>query len=262
MKATVEWDADAYQLGQVAKLTIAVTNDTKHTILIRGTHVDFRNTNKKCNEIHSIRFDPGQEDSIRTLSLTMGLWAEKAGATGSLRIIYEVEKDNQWSGQLSHHDLSIPALTITDASPNGIKIFISHSNRPEDKSLVEEIVRVAKKFGYGPYVSEKDSRPGRNLWDKILRQILDCDWFIVLFTKNGAQSCDMREELGYAQMRNAVPDASAQIKIIPLVEKGVEVTGSLKGMEYHDMDHSKSRLVASRVADIIIDSFEKERDET
>ena len=192
----------------------------------------------------------------------MGLWAEKAGATGNLRITYEVEKDNQWSGQLSHNDLSIPALTISDASPNRIKIFISHSNHPKDKSLVEEIVRVAKKFGYTPYVSEKDSRPGGNLWDKILGQILDCDWFIVLFTKNGAQSCDMREELGYAQMRNAVPDASAQIKIIPLVEKGVEVTGSLKGMEYHDINHSKSRLVASRVADIIIDSLEEERNET
>ena len=262
MKAVAEWDADAYQLGQAAKLTITVTNDAKHTILIRGTRVDFRNTNKKHNEAHSIRLDAGQTDTIKTLSLRMGLWAEKAGAAGSLSVTYEAVKGDQWSGQLSHANSPIPPLTIADASSNGIKIFISHSNNSKDKSLVEEIVRVAKKLGCIPYVSEKDSRPGNNLWNKILGQILRCDWFIVLFTKSGARSCDMREELGYAQMRNAAAGNSTPIKIIPLVEKGVEVTGSLKGMEYYDMDHNKSRLVADRVAGIIIDSFEKERDET
>lgn len=254
MKAAAEWDADEYEFGQNAELTLTVTNDNKYPILVRSSVLNFRNTNKKLKETHSTPIDPFGREVLKRVSLRIGPWAEKAGATGNLSITYESKKGPNWEGQRTRKFPQDRALTITDASPSGQKIFISHSNSNRDKALVDEAERIVKKAGFEPYVSEKNLRLGDDLWKKILEQILHCDGLIFLLTKDGAKSHDMREELGYARMRNAIR-ADEAAKIVPIVEKGVDPSGSFKGKEYKEIVLGKSRPPTEQIANIILDSF-------
>ena len=261
MKAAAEWDAGEYEFGQRAELTLAVTNDSKHPILVRGSVLNFRKTNKKLRETHSMVIDPSEREVLKRLSVRIGPWAEKAGATATLSITFESKKGPNWEGQTTRMFPQDPALTITDASPTGRKIFISHSNSDRDNAIVEEAARIVKKAGFEPYVSEKDLRLGDDLWEKILDQILHCDGLIFLLTKDGAKSCDMREELGYARMCNEMKDGEA-VKIVPIVEKGVDPSGSFKGKEYKEIDLGKVRPPTEQIADIILDSFVGRLDQT
>lgn len=261
MKATAEWDAKKYQFGQRAELTLTVTNDSRYPILVRGSTVNFRRTNKKLKESHSIPIDPNASKVVKKFVVTVGPWAEQAGATGTLTITYEAKKGTSWECPKPKTFSQDDALSIDDVSPTGQKIFISHSNSQRDGPILEEVERIAKKAGLEPYVSEKDPNLGDNLWKKILEQVRVCDGFIILLTKDGGRSCDMREELGYARMRNAVNDGTVA-KIVPIVERGVDPAGSLKGEEYKEIDVGKPRLVANQIAEIIIDSFVKRTDET
>lgn len=255
MKAAVEWGAEQYQFGQRAELKITVTNDTKHPILVHGSEVIFHKTNKKLKETHSIQIESGKSRVVWETSVTIGPWAEKAAATSSLRITYATKKGASWSGQNSKRILQGHALTITDATPTGQKIFVSHSNRDRDKKIVEETAQMIKKLGFEPYISERDRNLGGNLWKKIVDQILECDGLIFLITKDGVKSHDMREELGYARARNAMKGSKAEAKIVPIVERGVEPTGSLKGEKYEEIDIGKPSTVADRIAEIVTGSF-------
>jgi hypothetical protein len=84
--------------------------------------------------------------------------------------------------------------------------------------------------GLTGYFAEDDAKPGITLWDKIAREIMLSDAFLVLWTKNAAISGDVREEIGIAI------GAKKQDKIVPMVERGIEVSGSLKsrGIEWVD----------------------------
>jgi hypothetical protein len=75
-------------------------------------------------------------------------------------------------------------------------------------------------------LEESDNQAGEILWDKILREITLSDVFLVLWTKDGSKSGDIREEIGIALGSNK--------KIIPVVQSGIPVFGSLKsrGIEW------------------------------
>lgn len=254
MKAAVEWGAKEYQFGERAELKITVMNDSRHPVLVHGSTVIFSKANKKLKESHSTQVEPGASKVLLETSITIGPWAEKAGATGTLCITYAAKKGATWSSQQSKRFPQGRALTITDASSTGRKIFISHTNRDRDKKIVKETERIVRKLGFEAYISERDHRLGANLWEKILGQILDCDGLIFLLTRDGAKSCDIREELGYARARNATRGSKAA-KIVPIVEKGVEPAGSLKGEKYEEIDVGRPSTVADRIAEIITGSF-------
>lgn len=254
MKAAAEWDANEYKFGQSAELTLTVTNDSKYPILVRGSALNFRKTNKKLKETHSVSIDSSKSEVLKRIPVRIGPWAEKAGGTGTLSITYEAKKGSTWEMQKPRKFRQNRALTITNAHPTGQKIFISHSNSDRDKAIVEEAVRIVKKAGFEAYVSERDIRLGDDLWEKILKEILHCDGLIFLLTNDGVKSHDMREELGYARMRNAMKKGEGA-KIVPIVEKGVDPSGSLKGKEYKEIDLGKPRPPTEQIADIILDSF-------
>lgn len=254
MKAVLKWDAKEYRLGQRAKLEIIVTNNSKYPILVRASEVIFRKANKKLKKTHSALIDPHDSGTVWETSVIIGPWAEKAGATSTLSITHDIKKGSNWSGQKPKLFPQGSALTITDVRPTGQKIFISHSNRDRDKTIVEETARIVRKLGFKAYVSENDHSLGDNLWKNILKEVLGCDGLIFLLTKDGIKSCDMREELGYARARNATPE-NKMAKIVPIVEKGVEPAGSLKGEKYEEIDMDKPRTVPDRIAEIVTDSF-------
>lgn len=216
--------------------------------------MSFSRTSREVSESHSIQVGPGERRQVMKVSVVIGPWAEVAGATGTLRIAYQAKTGFDWGNQETGEFPQGSALTITDARPTGRKIFISHTNRDRDRAVVEAAARAVRKLGFEPYVSEEDPRLGDNLWRKILDQVRHCNGLIFLLTDDGARSCDMREELGYARMRNAVGDGEA-VKIVPIVEEGVDPSGSFKGEEYKPVDLGRPRLLADRIASIIIDSF-------
>lgn len=254
MKAVLEWDAKEYRLGQRAKLKIIVTNNSRYPILVQGSAVVFCKVNKKLKQTHSKSIEPGEEMVVWETSVKIGPWAEKAGATSALSITYDTKKGASWSGQKSRRFPQGSALTITDASTTDQKIFISHSNRDRDKTIVKETAQIVRKLGFDAYVSENDHSLGDNLWKNILREVLGCNGLIFLLTKDGIKSCDMREELGYARARNATSE-NKTAKIVPIVEKGVEPAGSLKGEKYEEIDMGRPSTVPDRIAEIVTDSF-------
>lgn len=260
MKAAVKWDAKTYRFGQRAKLTLTVTNDSNHPILLLHSTMNFHKTDKKLKKSHSIQIDPHESKMVWEISDVIGPWAERAGAIGTLCITYQVKKGSKWEKQKSQKFPQNNALTITDANSTGRTIFISHSNRDHDKEIVEEAERIVRKLGFEPYISEKNSQLGVNLWKKILGQIQACDGLLFILTKDGDKSCDMREELGYARMRNAICDDKA-VKIVPIVEKGVDPAGSFKGEEYKEINYGEPRLAADQIVAIIIESFGKGLDQ-
>ncbi|NQE45181.1 hypothetical protein C5S31_04055 [ANME-1 cluster archaeon GoMg2] len=75
-------------------------------------------------------------------------------------------------------------------------------------------------------LSEGDPKPGYPLWLKINEMIRKSSAILILWTNKGAESGDIREEIGIAI------GARKAKKMVPLVEKGVEPKGSLKGLEY------------------------------
>ena len=254
MKADAGWDAGECEFGQRAELTLTATSDTRHPILVHRSTVNFCQTSKVMKESHSIQINPHKSRQVRKISVVIGPWAEKAGATGTIHISYQAKRGPLWGNQETEQFQQDHALTITDARPTGRTIFISHSNRDRDKAVVGEAARIARKLGLEPYVAEDDPSLGDNLWQKILEQVRRCDGLIFLLTKDGGKSCDMREELGYARMRNAMKDGAAA-KIVPIVERGVDPQGSFKGEEYWVIDLGKRSILTEQVADVIIDSF-------
>ena len=257
MKATAAWGAEECEFGKRAELAVTVENDTDDPVLIHRSTVSFSRTSKEVSESHSIRVGPRERRQVWRVSVVIGPWAERAGATGTLRIAYQAKAGFEWGNQETGVFPQDSALTITDARPTGRRIFISHTNRGRDRAAVEAAARAVRKLGFEPYVSEEDPRLGDNLWKKILEQVRRCDGLVFLLTEDGAESCDMREELGYARMRNAMGGGGA-VKIVPIVEKGVDPLGSFKGDEYKPVDLGRPRLLADHIASIIIESFAEE----
>lgn len=257
MKATAEWGAKECEFGKRAELAITVENDSDDPVLIHRSTVRFSRTNKEESESHSIRIGPHERRLVWKVSVVIGPWAERAGATGTLRIAYQAKRGSDWGNQETGEFPQDSALTITDARLTGRRIFISHTNRDRDRAAVKAAARAVRKLGFEPYVSEEDPRLGDNLWRKILEEVRRCDGLIFLLTEDGAESCDMREELGYARMRNAMGGGKA-VKIVPIVEEGVDPSGSFKGDEYKRVDLGRPKLLADHIASIIIDSFAEE----
>ena len=106
--------------------------------------------------------------------------------------------------------------------------FVSHSTR--DKVIVDKIRETLNDNDVQAYVAEDSPEPGRLLADKIRANILGCDLFIVILTKNGKRSKFVQQEIGIA--------VGANKPVIPLVENGMN-TDILQGREYIPIDPNK-----------------------
>jgi len=74
--------------------------------------------------------------------------------------------------------------------------------------------------------------PGEWLWSKIETEIRKSDSILVLWTKHGARSGDVREEIGIAV------GVGKYEQIIPVVEGGEDLKGSRKGKEWAPLDRT------------------------
>ena len=115
-----------------------------------------------------------------------------------------------------------------------MKVFISYSTK--DMHIVEEFKKLVEAKGIEAYVAAKDVQPGGVLWDKLEKNIRTSNCLVAIMTKDGVMSGTLQNELGVAKAN--------KIRIVPLVEEGVDPKGVLSGIEQlkFDKDHPDQAL--------------------
>lgn len=130
-----------------------------------------------------------------------------------------------------------------------MKVFISHSTK--DMHLVEEFKKLVEAKGIEAYVAAKDVQPGGVLSDKLVKNIKASNCLVAILTKDGVMSGTLQNELGVAKASN--------IRIVPLVEEGVNPEGVLSGIEQlrFNKDHIDQAL---KDAAIYLSTLKKQAD--
>lgn len=112
-----------------------------------------------------------------------------------------------------------------------LTVFISHCMSVEDEPIVREIgLRLTRK-GLTAYLAERDLQPGRPLSEKILARIEESDLVAVVWTRAGASSTYVNQEIGAAKAAGKL--------VVPIVEKGVRPGAMLEGIERVEFERDK-----------------------
>ena len=225
-----------YHYGETAKMRVFVTNDGPAPAVLHSVKLRFLTDDWQKTLLGSVRVGPGDTKCIGETGVRVGLWTAGRGALFEAGVLYTLQKDPPaWSEEQEWFDQG--NLNVTPAPPNGKKIFVSHSNA--DADLVARVTDALTLFGFLPYVAEHHARLGEDLWEKIAENMEDSHAILVLLTGNGRKSCDVREEIGNAQMLRRLRPG-ADFKIIPVVTDDDDMPGgSLAGREFVRIDTSR-----------------------
>lgn len=109
-------------------------------------------------------------------------------------------------------------------------IFISHCMADEDAPIVRALEERLRGRGIEPYLAERDPQPGEPLSSKVLQRIKDSDLVAVFWTRGGASSAWVNQELGVA--------LSEGKRVVPIIERGVSPRGMLEGLERVEFDRA------------------------
>lgn len=107
-------------------------------------------------------------------------------------------------------------------------VFISHSMRKEDVSLLSRILENTALLGVACYMAQHDGQAGRSIEAKLRQQIISCKCLLALITKNSIKSDWVQWEVGVA--------ASQGKLVIPILQKGIVLPPFLAGKEYIEFD--------------------------
>ena len=113
------------------------------------------------------------------------------------------------------------------------KVFLSHTNGPDEMTIVRRLASNLDLAGVTTYVAEDDRQPGAYLSEKIKQNILNSDWVIGLWTKDSSKSAYVNQELGFTEGKKSYA---------LLVQKGVPVEGFSEGREHISFDPSDPEL--------------------
>lgn len=143
-----------------------------------------------------------------------------------------------------------------------IRVFISHSSK--DKELVKSLIRLLESFLKGIvefYLAIQDPQPGRNLSDKVKKEIDKSDIVLVLLTPNSKISTYVNQEIGYS--------VACEKDVIPLVTPNIprDALGMLEGKEcivlssegiprlVETLTHTTMRIMKKKHLKQAVDSF-------
>ena len=121
------------------------------------------------------------------------------------------------------------------------RVFISHSTG--DMALVFELRYWLQINEMEPYVAEIYPQPGVQLSEQVLQALQISDCVIVLWTKDGARSQWVNQEVAAARQ--------AARRIIPIVEEGITPQGVLNGIEYIPYSPSRPVEAVNRAVKVI-----------
>lgn len=238
-------DSNVYAPLQSGILTIQrFTNTSDKSMLITeillkfdwmGSYHYFR----KCN----IKVEAGKTVELPEIRFTIDLGVPIGSHNYKSGVSYKLLENENW---VSHEHTYVSRgdfIEIKRLPPKDFKVFVSHSNKPSDANFIRACKEAMRACGLTGYFAEDDIKPGIKLWDKIAREIILSDAFLVLWTKSAGESGDVREEIGMAV------GAKKQDRIVPVVEVGIDVYGFLKssGIEwvnYEPPNHTNALSVA------------------
>jgi hypothetical protein len=131
-----------------------------------------------------------------------------------------------------------------------MKVFISHSTK--DMKIIEEFKKLVEAQGIKAYVAIEDIHPGDPLWKKIESNIKSSNCLVALMTREGVKSGSVQNELGIARAKG--------IRIVAIVEKGVEAKGILAELEHIVLDRNRPDQALESAA-TYLGKLKKKKDE-
>ncbi|MFX1281888.1 MAG: toll/interleukin-1 receptor domain-containing protein [Promethearchaeota archaeon] len=109
-----------------------------------------------------------------------------------------------------------------------VKVFISHSMK--DSHLVDLVQKYLKAYNIESYLAERDYQSGELLSQKIMQNISESDYFLIVYSHHGKDSRYIREEIGYWTGKNNTNN------LLPFVERGIDPEDFLCGVEFIEFD--------------------------
>ena len=210
------------QKGTVTNLRLKNLSDKRMVVTDLLLRFDWQGTYryvKQCN----VKISPKKSANLPDLSFTVDLSASRGSHNFKLGISYMLLENDEWKKYSEEYDPKGEFIEIQPLPKMDYTVFVSHSNHNNDSRIVRECKEAMVSCGITGYFAEDDSSPGSILWNKIKSKIEISDAFMILWTKDAANSGDVREEIGIAIGMN-------KRTIVPIVEKGINVQGSLKNL--------------------------------
>lgn len=241
-----------YAYFESGSVVISAQNLFNNSINVFEVFIRFKDGPKfetKCN----MRLEPNQIITLPKVFFKIDLWADKWSNFFNVGIEYsELQNRKKWSAPKRYVHEPNDYLLVMPAQSRNTKIFISHSNSSDDKIIVTKLNELLIRSGFTSYIAERNPKLGNHLWEKIHQEIDTCNRIVILCTTEGMKSGDVREEIGIAI------GLGKKGKIIPIVENGVTVLGSLLGMEYGNLDRNNINECLIKTVNHIIEDFEKQ----
>lgn len=130
------------------------------------------------------------------------------------------------------------------------RVFIAHSVK--DSNIVYTISRLLDIYGIQSLIAEREFQPGERLSEKVSRMVDSSDCLLAILTKEGKDSQWVNQEIGYGK--------KAGRRIVPVVEKGVNIKGFIQDIEWIEFDSSDpSKTLQEIVHGMDTEAFKKEQ---
>ena len=236
-----------YRYLETCAVTLIVKNNSVNPIAVFESSVCYNRQQtfkKKCD----LSVLPGKTCQLPPIKFTIGLWADYWSNVYISKISYR--ETSTEASEMKHLSGQGEYIVVDNAIKKNKKIFVSHSNKSRDRPILEKTTRVLTKLGFKPYIAESDYNEEEPLWTKIRNGIASSHLFVSLYTKDGIESGDVREENGIA--------VGMDKRKIAIVEKGLQAPGSRMGLEYASVDVQNPdkglREFADRVLNLMSDS--------
>ncbi len=216
------------QEGELGK--VKLTNKSRKRIVVSKVLLKFEWMGNSYHSTEcSVDIPPSVTMDLPRIRFRIHLGAPAGNNNYKIGIAYKILVGERWRQQTSY----VPSGEYIEIKPlptKNFKVFVSHSNERRDRKLIQACKAAFEACGITTYFAEDDKRGGSILWDRILERINGCDAFLVLWTKSASKSGDVREEIGIAN------NSHLRDRMVPIVEKGTVVKGSLKtrGIEWID----------------------------
>lgn len=118
-------------------------------------------------------------------------------------------------------------------------VFVSHSMRPIDLPLLRGVCDHLSHHGIDYYLAERDWRFGESLPLRVEKAIARADFVLGFFTMGGEASAYVNQEIGIA--------GTMKKPIVPVLEKGADLTGFRAGLDYVVLDRDAPQDCAAKL---------------
>ena len=112
--------------------------------------------------------------------------------------------------------------------------------RPADLPLLRGVCEHLSHYGITYYLAERDWRFGEPLPARIENAIKRSNCLLAFLTKDGQAAALVNQEIGAALV--------AKKPVIPITEKGADLTGFRPGLEYVELDRNAPQDCATRLS--------------